>query len=57
MNNETNWALQLIADLRGGIPEGCDFCLQPFTDNRCPVQEEAGEWACTECLARWEATP
>lgn len=46
--------LQVIADLRGGIPEKCDFCEQPYNETRQPVPEEAGEWACTECLARWD---
>lgn len=43
----------LLVDLRGGLPDACDFCLQPFTDDRYPVPEEAGEWACSECWARW----
>ena len=47
-------ALEMIVAMRGGIPEGCDFCGQPFNDSRQPVPEEAGEWACTECWARWE---
>ena len=46
--------LDLIVELRGGIPESCDFCDQVFTESRQPVPEEAGEWACTECLTRWE---
>lgn len=51
----------LLVDLRGGLPDACDFCLQPFTDDRYPVPEEAGAWACSECEERWnrrpEATP
>ncbi len=46
--------LQMIADLRGGIPEKCDFCQQEYTDIRYPIPEEAGEWTCSECWARWE---
>lgn len=45
----------LIVGLRAGVPEKCDFCDQPFTDARYPVPEEAGEWTCSECLARWRA--
>ena len=43
----------LIVMLRGGVPEKCDFCGQPFTLTRHAVPEEGGEWACTECEARW----
>lgn len=46
--------LDLIVELRGGIPESCDFCNKIFTESRQPVPEEAGEWACTECWTRWE---
>jgi len=46
----------LIVELRGGLPEACDFCGQPYTDDRYPVPEEAGDWACSECVARWDAT-
>lgn len=37
---------QLIADLRGGVPEHCSFCGDP-SDRLEP--EEAGEWACPPC--------
>lgn len=43
-----------IVALRGGIPEKCDFCDQPYTDERYPVPEEAGQWTCIECWERWE---
>lgn len=43
----------LIFALRGGAPETCDFCGQPYTDDRRPEPEEAGQWACSECTARW----
>jgi hypothetical protein len=61
-------AFELIVSLRGGLPEKCDFCGQPFDYDalrtaqaspsgvgqlRWPVPEEAGEWTCSECLARW----
>lgn len=45
--------MSLLISLRGGLPDACDFCGQPFTDQRWPVPEEAGEWACSECEARW----
>jgi hypothetical protein len=48
-------AFEMIVALRGGLPAACDFCGQPFTASRYPVPEEAGEWACTECWARWNA--
>jgi hypothetical protein len=53
-------AFDLIVALRGSLPKDCDFCGQPFTEARYPVPEEAGEWACAECWARWypkEAAP
>lgn len=46
--------LDLIAELRGGMPEQCDFCGQPYTKERYPVPEEAQAWACSECWALWE---
>jgi ribosomal protein L37AE/L43A len=46
-------AFEMLAANRGGIPETCDFCKQPFTDQRWPVPEEASAWACSECEARW----
>jgi hypothetical protein len=46
--------MELIAAHRGGIPADCDFCGQPFTDKRYPTPEECGEWACIECVNRWE---
>lgn len=45
--------LDLLIQLRGGLPECCDFCGQPYTQDRHPVPEEAGEWACTDCSKRW----
>ena len=46
--------LDMIAELRGGYPEACDFCGKLYNEDRHPVPEEAGEWACTECWERWE---
>ena len=44
---------ELIASIRGGVPEKCDFCGQTFTDENYPTPEEAGDWACFECAERW----
>ena len=46
--------IAMIAELRGGIPEKCDFCDQSYTEKRYPIPEEAGEWTCSECWERWE---
>jgi len=46
--------LEMIAELRGGIPECCDFCSKPFTEQNYPTPEEAGEWACIDCVTRWD---
>lgn len=46
--------LDMIVELRGGIPEKCDFCGQAFTEERYPIPEEAGMWTCKECWDRWE---
>jgi ribosomal protein L37AE/L43A len=45
--------LEMLIVNRGGLPEACDFCKQPFTVARYPLPEEAGAWACSECEARW----
>lgn len=45
--------LELLVAIRGGLPECCDFCCQPYTADRQPEPEEAGAWACTECVKRW----
>ena len=47
-------ALDMIVELRGGVPECCDFCGKPFNEHRHPIPEEAGEWTCTECWEKWE---
>lgn len=47
-------AFQMLVDLRGGLPACCDFCKLPFTKDRYPVPEEAGEWACRACETRWQ---
>lgn len=54
MSDDSLNALELIIELRGGLPECCDFCRQPYTEQRYPVPEEAGQWACIECWERWE---
>ena len=46
--------LDLIAELRGGIPDKCDFCGQEYNEDRYPIPEEAQAWTCSECWARWE---
>lgn len=42
-----------IAELRGGRPDKCDFCLanKPFEELE---PEESGMWVCHECLERWD---
>jgi ribosomal protein L37AE/L43A len=45
----------LLVQLRGGLPDKCDFCGQEYSAKRYPIPEEAGEWACSECVARWDA--
>ena len=46
-------AIDFIAALRGGIPERCDFCGEPYDNERHPEPEEAGQWACNFCNDRW----
>jgi hypothetical protein len=46
--------LDFIAEIRGGIPEKCDFCGKMFTQACFPIPEEGGEWACSECWSKWE---
>lgn len=54
MSDEYNdAAFSLIAGLRGGVPDKCDFCEEPYNAQRWPIPEEAGEWACNECYKRW----
>lgn len=48
-----NYTEHFILTMRGGHPDECDFCDQPFNEERRPEPEEAGQWACTECLKRW----
>lgn len=52
--NRNEAVFNLIVELRGGIPERCDFCGEPYTEARRPTPDESGEWACTECWERWE---
>ena len=46
--------LEVIVELRGGVPERCDFCSKPFTEQNYATPEEAGDWACIECVRRWD---
>jgi hypothetical protein len=46
--------LDAIIELRGELPEKCDFCGEPYNEHRHPTPDEGGEWACTECWARWD---
>ena len=39
--------LDLIIGLRGGYPDGCDWCGKPLLLE--PIPEEAGQWICVEC--------
>jgi len=51
---EPNDVFNMIVELRGGVPERCDFCGERYTDSRRPTPDEGGEWACTVCWERWE---
>ena len=46
--------LDAIIELRGGIPDNCDFCGEPFTNENYATPEEGGEWACITCVRKWE---
>ena len=48
-------AMGMLVHMRGGIPECCDFCGEKFTEERYPTPEECGDWACIECVKKWEA--
>ena len=52
--DETLTAIDMIAAIRGGVPDACDFCGLPYTEDRRPLPEEAGAWACNECFGRWQ---
>ena len=43
---------QFIVDLRGGIPERCDFCGKPTPPEQMEP-EEAGDWVCHTCMKHW----
>lgn len=49
--NSVSW--QDIVDMRGGVePTKCDFC----GEDKPPIElepEEAGMWACIDCIERW----
>lgn len=46
--------LEILTAIRGGHPRRCDFCKQLYTKKRIPIPEEAGEWACNQCYAKWD---
>ena len=52
MNNED--VRELIEGIRGGVPGVCSFCQKEKLPHELEP-EEAGDWACRECLARWRA--
>ena len=48
MNNQID-VRQLIIDLRGGIPDKCDFCQkEKLPDQLHP--DEGGTWICIDCI-------
>jgi len=38
----------LIIGLRGGVPDKCDWCGTPITEETAEP-EEAGQWVCGKC--------
>lgn len=50
-----NDVFDMIAALRGGVPDRCDFCGEAYTEDRRPTPDEGGEWACTDCWKKWDA--
>ena len=46
--------VSFLAEVRGGLPERCDFCNQPTNENDL-IPEEGGDWVCRTCWDRWEA--
>ena len=46
-------SLDLVAAIRGGWPEKCDFCGRSYENGRYPEPEEAGAWSCNECQAEY----
>ena len=46
--------LEMITEMRGGVPESCDFCSSVFTEENYATPEEGGDWACIECVRKWE---
>jgi hypothetical protein len=49
IDNFNEAAFWMLVDMRGGLPECCDFCGQPFSEARFPVPEEGQAWSCSEC--------
>tara|TARA_R110000803_G_scaffold114284_3_gene182745 strand:- start:700 stop:870 length:171 start_codon:yes stop_codon:yes gene_type:complete len=46
--------IDIIAELRGGIPDSCDFCNKPFTKENYATPEECSAWACIQCVNKWD---
>jgi hypothetical protein len=44
---------ELIAAIRGGFPQRCDFCHVSTPPERLHP-EEGGDWVCEDCITRWE---
>lgn len=49
--DENEAVKQMIANLRGGYPDRCDFCEQLKEEHELHP-EEAGMWICNECIKR-----
>lgn len=45
--------VDLVADLRGGLPGRCDFCKEAL-DPEDALPEEGGLWACRACWRKFE---
>jgi hypothetical protein len=45
---------QLIADLRGGSPDHCEWCGEK-TQQEDLIPISGGEWACLKCLNLMDA--
>ena len=43
----------LIYQLRGGVPDKCDFCGEKYFHWELDP-EEGGLWVCHQCQQRWE---
>ena len=43
----------IIVAMRGGVPPRCNFCFQERVAHELHP-DDAGEWACDECVSMWE---